>query len=119
MAEPQEQSPENPLRFSLVYYTVLMAVMFSLQGLFFSDPDAKQIPYSEFLDQVDADRVAHVAITEEHIFGVLKPPKGSGSQEGTGSSSSFWGRSESEKRSWQGNQWGWRGGNGRGGKRWW
>ena len=84
MAEPQEQSPENPLRFSLVYYTVLMAVMFSLQGLFFSDPDAKEIPYSEFLDRVDADRVAHVAITEEHIFGVLKPPKGSGSQEGTG-----------------------------------
>jgi len=84
VAESQDRSPENPLRFSLAYYAVLMAVMFSLQGLFFSDPQGNEIPYSEFLDHVDADRVAQVAITEDHIFGVLKAAKGNASEKGTG-----------------------------------
>ena len=76
MADSPEKSPESPLRFSLAYYAVLMGVMFALQSFFFSDPQGKEIPYSEFLARVEADRVAKVTIAGDHIFGVLKAPKG-------------------------------------------
>jgi len=70
------------VRFSLAYYLVLLAVIFSLQSFFFSDPQGREIPYSEFLDHVEADQVARVAITDEHIFGVLQPPPGSEDPDG-------------------------------------
>lgn len=76
VADSPEKSPESPLRFSLAYYAVLMGVMFALQSFFFSDPQGKEIPYSEFLARVEADRVAKVTIAGDHIFGVLKAPKG-------------------------------------------
>ncbi|MCH2169787.1 ATP-dependent zinc metalloprotease FtsH [Myxococcota bacterium] len=79
MADPQDRAPTSPVRFSLAYYLGLMTVIFTVQMLFFSDPQGEEIPYSEFLDRVEANRVATVAITDDHIIGILKAPTEQGS----------------------------------------
>jgi len=59
-------------RFSLFYYLILLAGFFLLQSLFFSQPDAPEWAYSEFLSAVQNDKVARVVITQERIYGELK-----------------------------------------------
>ncbi|MEZ5556946.1 MAG: ATP-dependent zinc metalloprotease FtsH [Pseudomonadales bacterium] len=79
--ERRSTPPRPPLgdlppraRFSLFYYLAIFAGFLILQWLFFSQTDAPEWSYSAFLDAVQADKVAQVVITEERIYGQLKPP---------------------------------------------
>jgi len=59
-------------RFSLWYYLSLLLGFLLLNALFLSGPDAREIPYSEFRQDVGAGRVERVVITEKRIYGRLR-----------------------------------------------
>jgi cell division protease FtsH len=60
-------------RFSLAYYLAMLAAFLLLQWTFFSGVNAPEIPYSDFRTRVDQGRVAQVVITQDRIYGELKP----------------------------------------------
>ncbi len=60
-------------RFSLAYYVAMLGGIFLLQWLFFSGVDAREIPYSEFRAAVETDRVGQVVLTQDRIYGQLRP----------------------------------------------
>jgi cell division protease FtsH len=67
---------DKRVRFSLTYYLWVFGLILLLQWTFFSQPQVKEIPYSEFLAKVRSDGVANVVITPEKIYGVMKGPPG-------------------------------------------
>lgn len=68
-------------RFSLGYFLWIFLLFWILEGLFFSGPAVKEIPYSQFLDDVRAGKVATVVLTEPTIYGELKGPEGESKSE--------------------------------------
>ncbi len=76
-ARPARKPPLGDLRprtrFSLTYYLLAIAGLLLLQWLFFSGVDAPEMPYSEFRGAVESGRVAQVVITQERIYGQLRP----------------------------------------------
>src|SRR5262245_11688206 len=76
-ARPARKPPLGNLRprarFSLTYYLLTLAGLLLPQLLFFSGVDAPEIPYSEFRAAVDEGRVAQVVLTQERIYGQLRP----------------------------------------------
>ena len=69
---------EGRARFSLGYYFFVFAMIFGLNYLLFSGPGVKKVPYSEFLDRVETDRVEEVVLTEDTLYGLMKSPKAEG-----------------------------------------
>ena len=61
-------------RFSIWYYLTVLGVILALDSLLFSGPGVPQIAYSTFLDRVQKDQVERVVITQNQIYGVMKPP---------------------------------------------
>jgi cell division protease FtsH len=61
-------------RFSIWYYVTVFAVIVGVDSLLFSGPGVPHIAYSAFLARVEADRVARVVITQDQIYGIMKPP---------------------------------------------
>jgi len=61
-------------RFSLWYYLSLLLSFFLLQSLFFSGSNVREIPYNEFRQDIQAGKVARVAITQDRIYGRLAAP---------------------------------------------
>jgi cell division protease FtsH len=59
-------------KFSLWYTVAVVGAMLLLNALLFSGSSVPQIPYSEFLSRVTADRVERVVITQDTIYGVDK-----------------------------------------------
>jgi cell division protease FtsH len=59
-------------RFSILYYFFILAVMIGLQSLFFNSPGSKEIPYSDFRDSLNINRIENVIITETEIIGLFK-----------------------------------------------
>jgi len=51
----------------------MLAGFLLLQWLFFSGVEAGEIPYSEFRTEVESGRVAQVVLTQERIYGQLRP----------------------------------------------
>jgi cell division protease FtsH len=81
-ARPPRKPPlgqiEPRARFSLAFYLVTIGGFLLLQWLLFSGVDAPEIPYSEFRASVESDRVAQVVLTQEQIYGQLRPPQAEG-----------------------------------------
>ncbi|MBM4266554.1 MAG: ATP-dependent zinc metalloprotease FtsH [Deltaproteobacteria bacterium] len=74
----------NPrARFSILYYLWVLLLIFSIDSLFFSGPNVKDIPYSEFLARVSKDQVQAVVLTPSEIYGEMKGPPGEESKDGT------------------------------------
>ncbi|MFP6662113.1 MAG: ATP-dependent metallopeptidase FtsH/Yme1/Tma family protein, partial [Myxococcota bacterium] len=61
--------------FSLAYYFLVFGTIFALNYWLFSGSGVTKVPYSTFLERVDAGRVKEVVITEDVIYGLLKAPK--------------------------------------------
>lgn len=59
---------------SLSYYVFLVLVMLTIESMFFSGPEIKEISYSQFLDRIYGDQIKSVVINGNKIFGVMKPP---------------------------------------------
>lgn len=72
---------QNRTRFSLSYYIMLFAVIFFVDSLLFSGPSVKDIPYSEFIDRVTADKVESVVLVKNQITGLMKNPQPDGSEQ--------------------------------------
>ena len=66
---------ENRTRFSLSYYVLLFAIIFFMDSFLFSGPSVKDIPYSEFIDRVTADKVESVVLVKDQITGLMKKPQ--------------------------------------------
>jgi cell division protease FtsH len=64
---------EKRAKFSFIYYIVILLCIFVFESLFFSGPEIKEIPYSEFKDLLAANKIETVVITQNKITGVLKP----------------------------------------------
>jgi len=60
------------MRFSLWYYLSLLLGFFLLQSLLFSGSSAREIPYSEFREDVRAGKVVRLIITQDLIHGMLR-----------------------------------------------
>ncbi len=63
---------EKRTKFSIYYYLIALAILFSLQWLMFSRPIAKEISYKQFRDYLAAGKIESVIITPEKIYGRLK-----------------------------------------------
>jgi len=63
-------------RFSLGYYLAVFAIIFALDSLLFSGHAVEEIPYSEFLDRVEGNRVERLVITQDKLYGLMKDPDG-------------------------------------------
>ncbi len=70
------KSPKNKApraRFSLFYYAWGLGLILLLDTLLFSGAQPSPIAYSDFLQRVRDDKVASVVITDDHIYGEMKP----------------------------------------------
>jgi cell division protease FtsH len=65
---------ERRTRFSIWYNLLVVAGLLGLQILFFSGPSAPEVPYSDFLDRVDAGQVETVVLTDQRIYGLTRAP---------------------------------------------
>jgi cell division protease FtsH len=74
---PAATPPGLPGRagFSLAYYFLVFGTIFALNYWLFSGPGVAKVPYSAFLERVEAGRVAEVVITEDVIYGLSKAAK--------------------------------------------
>jgi len=61
-------------RFSLLYYLWGLGLILLLDSLLFSSQQPRAIAYSDFLHRVTSNQVSSVVITEDHIYGEMKPP---------------------------------------------
>jgi cell division protease FtsH len=61
-------------KFSIWYSLAVLGVVILLDSLLFARPSVPEIPYSEFLSRVTADRVERVVITQGTIYGITKDP---------------------------------------------
>jgi len=68
---PKDAPPR--VRFSLWYYLWGLALFLFLDSLIFSGQQPPAIAYSDFLHRVTSGQVANVVITNDHIYGVMKP----------------------------------------------
>ncbi len=59
-------------RFSILYYIMIILIIFMLESLFFSKPDVKEIPYSTFINGINANKIESVIITKDWIYGKYK-----------------------------------------------
>jgi len=71
---------QNRTRFSLSYYIIVFAVILLMDSFLFSGPSVESIPYSEFIDRVEADKVASVVLTKDQITGLMKKPQSDGTE---------------------------------------
>jgi cell division protease FtsH len=62
-------------KFSVGYYLTVLAVILAVDAYLFSGPGVPQIPYSAFLDRVQRDTVGRAVITQNLIYGEMKPPE--------------------------------------------
>jgi cell division protease FtsH len=60
-------------RFSLWYYLSLLLAFLFLQSLLFSGPAGQEIPYNEFRADLRAGKVDRIVLTQDRIFGRLRP----------------------------------------------
>ena len=68
------EKPKKPfIGASPIIFLIAMAVALSLSSLLNTTTPAKRIPYSEFLDDLHADRVQKVEIKATDIIADLKP----------------------------------------------
>jgi cell division protease FtsH len=74
---------DKRVRFSLTYYLWVFGLILLLQWAFFSQPQVREIPYSEFLDEVRSAKVGDVVITPEKLYGVMKGPTEDGRDHAT------------------------------------
>jgi cell division protease FtsH len=76
-ARPPRKPPMGDLqprmRFSLAFYFTVMASILLLQWVFFSGVDAPEKSYSEFRTAIEDNRVSQVVLTQDRIYGKLKP----------------------------------------------
>ncbi len=61
-------------QFSIWYYLSLFFLFLFLQSLFFSGADVKEIPYSEFRDDLEMGRIERVVLTQDRIYGRFLEP---------------------------------------------
>jgi len=61
-------------KFSIWYSLAVLGVVVLLDSLLFAHSGVPEIPYSEFLSRVTADRVERVVITQGTIYGITKDP---------------------------------------------
>src|SRR5262245_26360980 len=61
-------------KFSIWYYLTVLAVILALDSMLFSGAGVQQIAYSDFLTRVENDQVERVVITQDEIYGAMKPP---------------------------------------------
>jgi cell division protease FtsH len=71
---PKNKAPRA--RFSLLYYAWGLGLILLLDTLLFSRAQPPPIAYSDFLQRVRNDKVASVVITDDHIYGEMKPVPG-------------------------------------------
>jgi len=64
--------------FSIWYYVAIFGAIVLLEATVFSGNAVKEIPYSEFKNDLAANRVQSVVIQSSMIYGVLKPTQAEG-----------------------------------------
>ncbi len=57
---------------SLLYYIFIFGSIYLLDSALFGGSPSPQMPYSEFLDRIDAGKVQSVVLTDEKIYGLLR-----------------------------------------------
>jgi cell division protease FtsH len=66
-------------RFSIGYYLIMFLLILLLENMFFSGPAVKELPYSEFRDLIQENKIESVIIEPDRIYGIKKsqqtPPK--------------------------------------------
>ena len=72
---------EKQHKFSIWYILIGIWVMLLVQNYLAASLAVKTIPYSQFLDALEKDKVAEVAVTANEIQGKMKPEKADGKGE--------------------------------------
>jgi cell division protease FtsH len=72
---------EKRARFSLIYYVVIFAGLMLLQAVFFG-ADARELDYSDFLNEIAAGKVEAVVIADREITGRFAKPDAKPAQGG-------------------------------------
>ena len=57
-------------RFSIGYYLIMFLLILLLENMFFSGPAVKELPYSEFRDLIQANKIQSVIIESDRIYGI-------------------------------------------------
>jgi cell division protease FtsH len=73
-------------KFSIGYYLIIFLLILFLESMFFSGPAVKKIPYSEFRDLIQKNKVQSVILESDRIYGILKSgqdPKKAAAQSGS------------------------------------
>jgi len=68
---PKDIAPR--LRFSMLYYLGWIGLILVVDSLIFSGQQPPDVAYSDFLHRVTSGQVASVAITDDRIYGEMKP----------------------------------------------
>ncbi len=72
---PKDADPRA--RFSILYYLWGIGLILLLDSLLFSGHRPPAIPYSEFLHRITAGEVASAVLSDNYIYGEMKPPAAS------------------------------------------
>jgi cell division protease FtsH len=61
-------------RFTLRYFLIVLGVILVLDLMMFSGSGVQEISYSQFRDDLAADKIQKVVLSPDKIYGMLKPP---------------------------------------------
>lgn len=62
---------KNRTKFSIWYFLSILGGMLFLEALFFSGPNVKELSYNSFKDSVKSEKVEHVVIADDKIYGKI------------------------------------------------
>jgi cell division protease FtsH len=66
-------------KFSITYFVFLLAMFLLLDSVLFSGTSVKEIPYSQFRDLIQQDKLQSVIIEKDKIYGLMKAEQPSSS----------------------------------------